>query len=150
MPPLRPGYPFGGVWGGMGFVPWPGYGLVGPGSFGNSFSPFAPPRAGVSVPLVATGPAEPTLVLANEFPATLTLEFPAPAEVWVNGLKATGEPQREWTLTSPTLKAGGEYTFAVKARWQADGNTREYTRSHTVAGGQRSRAFVLAGTPLKQ
>jgi uncharacterized protein (TIGR03000 family) len=91
-----------------------------------------------------------TLVLANEFPATLVLEFPAAAEVWVNGKKGEGEPNAEWTLTSPTLQPGQRYTFDVKARWKADGKTLECTRSFTVAGGERSRAHVLAGTPVKE
>lgn len=139
-----PGYPFGGIMGGFGYAPYYGYG-----NYGNQFSPFAPPDGGVSVPLAATGPTEPTLVLSNEFPAVLTLEFPAAAEVWVNGKKSENEPSTEWTLTSPTLKAGGNYTFEVKARWKSDGQTLEFERSYTVVGGQRSKAYVLAGTVIK-
>jgi len=146
-----PGFPFSGAWSGFNRYPSHGIGGFGFGGFGFGGGSYPVP---VFVPVpVPVGPPEPppqpTLVLANEFPAVLTLEFPAVAEVWVNGQQGIGEPAAEWTLTSPVLKAGGEYTFAVKARWKAGGRTFEYERSVTVAGGQRSRSLVVAGTAVK-
>ncbi|MBA4186414.1 MAG: hypothetical protein C0467_00200 [Planctomycetaceae bacterium] len=88
--------------------------------------------------------------MVNEFPAVLTLEFPAAAEVWVNGKKGEGDPTTEWTLTSPDLLKGTEYTFEVKARWTVGGKTFEYQRSIKVEGGNRSRALVVAGTEIKE
>lgn len=134
------GFPFSGVWGGYG-----------------GWFPYYPYAVPVPAPVVVVPPApampertEPTIVLANEFPATLTVEFPAAAEVWVNGTRAEGAAATEWTLKSPVLKAGGSYTFEVKARWTAGGKTYEAERSVQVAGGNRSRVLVVAGTPVKE
>ena len=148
MPPLnpigggKPGKPiFPPIWGG--WFPYYGYGYGG-----------QPPVIVVQVPApVPVGPPPPperVVVISNEFPAVLVLEFPAAAEVWVNGAKAEGEPTSEWTLTSPVLKAGGEFTFEVKARWKSGGKTFEAERSVVVAGGKRSRAIVVAGTEVKE
>jgi uncharacterized protein (TIGR03000 family) len=136
--PGKPIFPFPPVWGG--WIPY-GYG-------------YAPPVIVVQVPTpVPVGPPPPperVVVISNEFPAVLVLEFPAAAEVWVNGAKAEGEPTSEWTLTSPVLKADGEFTFEVKARWKSGGKTFEAERSVVVAGGKRSRAIVVAGTEVKE
>lgn len=142
-----PGFPFSGVWrGGYGFGGWfPGYGY----GYGYGLPLYAAPVQ-FAAPAFVDPPPERTIVLANEFPAVLVIQFPAPAELWVDGKKGDGEPNTEWTLTSPVLKAGGEYTFEVKARWKSGGKTFEYTRSVTVAGGQRSRALVVSGTEIKE
>ncbi len=131
------GYPFSGVWLG-------GYG------FGYPYYVPAPAPVPVLVPTAPEPPSRPPIILSNEFPAVLVLEFPAPAMVWVNGEKQSGDPATVWTLTSPVLKAGGEYTFEVKARWQSAGKAFEYNRSITVAGGKRSKALVVAGTQVKE
>jgi len=78
------------------------------------------------------------------------MEFPAIAEVWVNGVKGEGPATKEWTLSSPVLKIGKEYTFKVKARWTLNGKTYEYERSVDVASGNRSRAQVIAGVEVKE
>ncbi len=135
-----PGFPFSGVWlGGFGF----GYPYLVPAV------PVLP--APNPVPAAPTGlpAAAPPVIISNEFPAVLVVEFPAAAELWLNGVKAEGGPQTEWTLTSPVLKPGGEYTFEVKARWSVADKTFEYRRSLSVAGGKRSRALVLAGTEVR-
>ena len=144
---VGPGYPLAGIGGGYGYgyAPYYGYGFS-----GDQFSPFAPQYGVAPIPPLVSQPVQQTLVLANEFPATLVLDFPAAAEVWVNGKQGEGEPNTEWTLTSPTLRPGERFTFDVKARWKADGKTLEYARSFTIAGGDRSRAHVLSGTPVKE
>lgn len=141
--PNPPGFPFSGVW-------WGGYG------FGNPYAliPVVPVVPVVPVPVPVPQPRRrpepPPVIPSNEFPAVLVLELPAPGEVWVNDHKAEGGPAAEWTLTSPVLPAGGEYTFDVKARWTTDGKTYESRRAVTVAGGRRSRLLVLAGAEVRQ
>jgi uncharacterized protein (TIGR03000 family) len=137
--PIRPVLPF--PWYPGGYLPYYGYGYQ------------QPPVVVVQVPTPvqsATQPPERTVIISNEFPATLVLEFPAAAEVWVNGEKSAEEPSSEWTLTSPVLKPGEEYTFKVKARWKAGGKTIEAERVIAVPGGKRSRAIVLSGTEIKE
>jgi uncharacterized protein (TIGR03000 family) len=139
----HPILPWGGGWWGGGFPynPYYGYG-------------YGPPAVVVPVPVpVPVGPPAPperTVIVGNEFPAVLVMEFPAAAEVWVDGEKAKNEPNTEWTLTSPVLKAGGEYTFDVKGRWQSGGKTYEAQRKVTVPGGKRTRVLVVSGTEVKE
>jgi len=143
-----PGFPFSGVWlGGFGF----GYPSLVPVVPVVPVAPVLPVPTPLPLPVAAANrpPAGPPVLISNEFPAVLVLEFPAAAELWLNGVKAEGGPQTEWTLTSPVLRPGGEYTFEVKARWSVADKTFEYRRSFSVAGGRRSRALVLAGTEVR-
>jgi uncharacterized protein (TIGR03000 family) len=143
-----PGFPVRGVWGGYGGFGW---GLP---FYSDPYSTgYGPSVIVVPVDSTPSAPSEPEqapLILSNEHPAVLVMEFPADAEVWVNGDKADLPATNEWTLTSPVLKAGGEYTFNVKARWKANGRIYEYDRAITVAGGNRSRTIVVAGTEVKE
>lgn len=105
----------------------------------------------VPVPVfVPVQPPEPPLPISGEAVATLVLQFPASAEVWLNGKKSDEPPGDLWTLTSPSLPTGAEYTFVVKARWSLNGKTYEYDRTVAVAAGNRSRATVLSGTEIKE
>jgi hypothetical protein len=138
-----PGYPFSGIWGGYGGDLPPSlfyelYGYIPQGSrpLGPTYAPVVPP--------------EPQVALSNEFPAVLCLELPLPGEVWANGKKGASKPTTEWTLTSPILKRGEEYTFDVKARWEVDGKVFEYTRTIAIEGGKRSRILVVSGIPVKE
>src|SRR5262249_32054946 len=120
-----------------------------------SYYPYYGPQYSTTVnvnlpPPVPAAPVEPTVPVVTELPAVLGVEFPAAAEVWVNGKKGEGGPAEGWTLTSPAGRQGGGYTVRVKARWKADGKTLEAERSYTVVAGQRSRAHVLAGTAVKE
>jgi uncharacterized protein (TIGR03000 family) len=85
--------------------------------------------------------------LSGEFPAVLTLEFPAPAEVWLDGKKVEGKAAAVRTISSPILKPGDRYTFHVKAGWTVKGQTYGYNRDVTLETGARSRLLVLLGTP---
>jgi len=139
-PHLHPGYPFYGVWPGYGgWAPVYGYPIEIP-------VPFEVPIP-VQVPV---RPPEPPVELSGELPATLVLQFPAPAEVWVNDKKSPGEAQSEWTLTSPPIGVGTEYPFSVKARWTLNGKTFGYERSIAVAAGTRTRSLVVAGKEIKE
>ena len=88
--------------------------------------------------------------LSGEATATLVVQLPAAAEIWVGGKRVKGDPATEWTLTSPALKAGESHTFEVKSRWKVDGKTFEATRSVPVAAGLRSRSVVVSGTVVKE
>ncbi|MBA4062152.1 MAG: hypothetical protein C0501_00275 [Isosphaera sp.] len=152
------GFPFAGVWtGGYGFGGlyfngyYPNYRY----GFGYPTTLYAYP---VPVPVVVPVPepvparprsSEPLVPLANEFPAVVTLEFPGPAEVWLNDKKQPGEPTAEWRFTSPAIPAGSEYTFEVKARWKSGGKTYEYVRSVPAVGGQQKGVLVVSGTEVR-
>jgi uncharacterized protein (TIGR03000 family) len=117
----------------------PYYGPPGPGYYDYDD---APP------PAFRAPPAPRAVALANEFPATLVLEFPAPAKVWLDGRPVPGEDAAARELTSPVLKPGERYTFKVRARWAAGGQEYEATREVTLGSGDRSKLLVLAGTPI--
>jgi uncharacterized protein (TIGR03000 family) len=148
------GFPFRGIWGGYGYglgYPYYGYGLGYPYyGYGGGFTYNGYSFDGPTPVYVESQPPAQNIALANVFPAVLTMEFPAPAEVWVNGEKAEGDPSTEWKLTSPELKQGETYTFGVKARWKSGGKTYSYERSVDVASGDHSRALVVAGTEVKE
>ena len=113
-----------------------------------------PPTVVVVVPVVAPAPLPPTttddIALATaEVPATLTLELPAPADVWVNGRKLDGPAVATRQIDSPPLKLGSEHTFELKARWTADGVTYEVERTSTVAAGRTRKLAIFRGTPVK-
>jgi uncharacterized protein (TIGR03000 family) len=88
------------------------------------------------------------IALANEFPATLIVQFPAAADVWFNGEKAAGAGE-EHTLISRALKPGERFTFDVKGRWTAGGKTYESKRTVTLGSGDRSRLLVVSGDEVK-
>jgi hypothetical protein len=134
----------------------------GPGEpfFDGYFYPFSFYRYGdeyeralwVPAPAVGAAPArsaEPLPILANEFPATLSLQFPAAAEVWLNGKKVDGAPSEEQVLKSPVLTAGGTFTFDVRARWTTKDKTYETKRTLALSSGQRSRLIVVSGEEVK-
>lgn len=89
-------------------------------------------------------------VLVKEFPATLTVQFPGSAEVWLDGKKVEGAAAQERVLTSPVLKAGDSYTFDMKARWTKGDKTYEATRKMTLASGDRSRLLILSGDEVRK
>jgi uncharacterized protein (TIGR03000 family) len=82
--------------------------------------------------------------------ATLVVQFPADAEVWVGGKKDAGKPVTEWTLTAPPPDPSGEHKFEVKGRWKSGGKTFEASRSVTVRAGARNRLLVVSGTEVTE
>lgn len=139
------GYPYSGIWAGYerGY-PYP-YG----GGFG--YAPVTNYSPDLSAADPAPGPIAPGRNLApEEYPAVLVLEFPAPAEVWVNGRKSNGKRSTEWTLTSPAVRVFSTYTFEVTGRWVVNGKTYESTRTIDVPSGGRSRSLVVSGVELKE
>ena len=117
-------------------------------------APVAVP-VGVPVPYpVPVGPPppppRPPVVLSNEFPATLILEFPAPATIWLDGKEKAGGPERETTITSPVLRAGQTYTFNVKGQWEWGGKRYEASRTITLSAGDRTRALIVSGNEVTE
>lgn len=149
--PLHGGFPHPTFYGGGGFLSGGYY-------YGNYYSPyFVGPGPNtqfidpVYVPVpVRVGPPEPAVVLAGEFPAALTLVFPAAADVWLNGEKVAGDAAAERTLTSPVLRPGEQFTFRVRARWAVNGQSYEATRDVTLGPGARSRLLIVSGTAVTE
>ena len=137
-----PSAPFG--WGYQAYSPWTGYGY----SYGGLLPAF--PAAPAPVTVEPLRRPDPVVVLAQEYPATLTLQFPAAAEVWLDGKKMTGEATAERALTSPVLTQTQQYTFAVRARWTTGGKTYEAKRSVALGAGDRSRLYIVSGDEVKE
>jgi uncharacterized protein (TIGR03000 family) len=138
-PRTRPGYPLYGGYGGFDYYPYddgysPYFGGPGP-------DDFLPPLPSPGVFL----PPQREIVLANEFPAELTLQLPAPAKVWLDGKEVKGSEAMERVVKSPELKPGQQYTFKLRARWEMKGKTYEYNREVTLGSGAHSRVIVLTG-----
>ena len=100
--------------------------------YGPVFPQYQPPAQNGPPPIVP------------ELPAEWTIEFPAAGDVTVNGVPATGDGAVR-KLTSPPLKPAERYTFAVAARWTADGKRYEWDRTLTLGAGERSRSTVARG-----
>jgi uncharacterized protein (TIGR03000 family) len=128
-----------------------------PYGFGWGYDPFgygdwAAPDLGWAPPAGSYPVGDPvpprTVVVSGEVPAALTLEFPAPAEVWVDGTKLPGAPDTVRTVRSPVLPPGERHTFHIKADWTVKGQTYEYHRDTTVEAGAQSRLMVVSGTAV--
>jgi hypothetical protein len=74
---------------------------------------------------------------------TVTIDFPAAVELWVNGVKQAGR-QQSWAVTVPT--AGGPATVNLLAKWTANDQAVEWEGSQTVAAGDDGRRTVLRPT----
>ncbi len=94
-------------------------------------------------------PPQRIVELSGESIATLTLEFPAPATVWLNGDLVDGKPEAIRVITSPAIRASEKYAFQIRARWERDGQTFEYTREASLRSGDRSKLLVVSGTAVK-
>lgn len=135
--------------------PYPplGYGFYGPlVGFGPYYNPYAEPLVVIVEPqlVVPARPTEPGIVLANEFPAALRVQFPATARVWLDGKEVGGAKQDEFAFESAALPLGSTHTFALKARWELNGKTYEATRSVPVRAGDRSRLQIVSGTEVRE
>ena len=138
-------------------VTYPVWGCDWGGFYSGFYSPglFPPPQVVVlppPVPVPAVNPArfaEAADRAAALAPATLTLELPAVADVWLDGEQQAGSTDATRTLQSAPLKLGAEYTFRVRARWTEGGTTYEATPTSTVRAGERAKLTVYAGTVVK-
>lgn len=134
------------------FVPYP---VFYPPFWGGGFGPFAPvyypPQVVVLPQPVVVLPPAPARVedadrAAAQVPAALTLELPAAADVWLDGVKQSADTR---TLSSAPLRIGESFTFRVRARWTESGTTYEAEAKSTVRAGERGKLTVYAGTPVK-
>ncbi len=125
-----------------GYFPWswgPGYGY-----------PLVVPLGPLAVPAAEPPRREPAILLSGEAPARLTIQFPAAAEIWVDGRKQPGEPRTEHVLTSPVLQPPQTHTFEIHACWWVDGKTYEAQRTVTLGAGERSRLLVVSGRVVEK
>jgi uncharacterized protein (TIGR03000 family) len=96
--------------------------------------PAVPPIPGRTFPLPGVVPPLPdTAPLAEA--ATLDVQVPADAEVWVQGRKTTltGRGRR---FQSPPLQPGFTYKYEVQARWTENGAELTQVRTVRVRPGQ--------------
>lgn len=109
----------------------------------------------VPQPVVMAPPANPARLAedadraAATAPATLTLELPAAADVWLDGEQQPSSADTTRTLTSPALAIGREFTFRIRARWIESGTTYEADKASTVRAGERGKVAIYAGTAVK-
>lgn len=128
--------PAGGFYNPLGFMPAYGYG-----------TPTAAPVPYYGPVTVTSTPPAPMLQGLADRPAVLTLDFPAKADVWLNGKLVDEAPKSERELVSPALPDGEKFKFDVRAEWTEKGKVYEYARTVTLAAGERSKVTVVAGTP---
>ncbi len=80
--------------------------------------------------------------------ATVMLELPASAEVWLNNRRQKGTAT-EWTLTSDLLPPDSQTTFTIRAEWTDGGVRYKWERVVTATASDKSRLVVARGTPVK-
>jgi hypothetical protein len=130
---------------GRGFIGYGGFG----GYFGGNYYPSNYYDDDQPPPIWYVPPTH-TVQLSGEFPGTLILEFPTTARVWLEGRELVGKPDSICTLVSPVLRPGQQHTFHVRARWEANGKTFEYTREAELGPGDRSKILVVSGTAVNE
>lgn len=135
---------------------WPAYGYYGYYGYGWNLPPappvvVAPPAPPPPLPTTTNPTAvRDNMILAKaEVPATLILQLPAPADVWLDGEKVGGPPAATRELASPPLRLGTEYTFRVKARWTLSGTDYEVERTSAIPAGSSKKLIVVSGRPVK-
>jgi uncharacterized protein (TIGR03000 family) len=89
------------------------------------------------------------VVTSGESPAELRVQFPASADVWVNGQKVEGSKEQH-VLTSPMLVPGEQYVFEVKGQWTSDGKKYESTRRVVLGAGDRSGLIIVSGDAMRE
>jgi hypothetical protein len=145
-----PFYPYG--YGGYGYG---GYGYGFGGGFitsGYYSSYYVVPGPGLyDAPPPVAAPATPTHIveLSGQYPATLVLEFPAAARVWLDKTQVPGDPATTRTITSPVIRPGEQHTFHIRAEWDTGGKSYEYHRDVTLGPGDRSKLLVVSGNPKR-
>jgi uncharacterized protein (TIGR03000 family) len=129
------------------YNPWTGYGYV----FGGVLPAggIGPQTVIVESPVPAPRP-QPVITVAEEFPATLSVQLPTAGQIWLNDKPVTGGSGETPTLTSPILRQGEKYTFYVKARWTRNGKTYEAKRAVALGPGEHSRLMILSGDEVKE
>jgi len=80
--------------------------------------------------------------------ASIEVRVPADAQIWIDGVK-TKQHGAKRAFASPTLAAGKDYVYEIRAVWREDGRETTETRKITFrAGAQVSVDFTKpAGKP---
>jgi uncharacterized protein (TIGR03000 family) len=79
---------------------------------------------------------------AKDAPASIEVRVPAGAEVWIDSAK-TKQQGGKRAFLSPTLTAGKDYVYEIRAAWREDGREQTETRRVTFrAGAQVSVDFT--------
>jgi uncharacterized protein (TIGR03000 family) len=105
-----------------------------------ALTPAARVRQAYYPPEAVTGAAQ-----ADGPRAEVDVRLPTPdAEVWFDGVptKLTGTRRQFFT---PPLRTGGKFTYAVRARWQENGQTREEVRDIFLRAGAVLEVSFPAG-----
>ena len=77
-----------------------------------------------------------TAVPEGEPIAQFTVEVPASAELYLEGVK-TRQTGTTRVFVSPRLTPGQNYVYEIRARWMENGQPIEHTRNLVVTAGQR-------------
>ena len=147
-----------GLYGGFGFglgfgYPGIGYGFSYPPAFYNGDpglygtatfpppNPYADPAPNYVEPVLP--PAEPAPAPRNDT-VLITVQVPADAEVWIEGvkMKQAGTVRQ---FRSPPLQFGTIYQYEVRTAWKEATGTVEQTRHLAVRAGDQPSVTFLAG-----
>lgn len=79
-------------------------------------------------------PVSPPLAAVTDNTAKVEVRVPADAEIWFEGQK-TSQTGSDRIYSSPSLDAGQDYSYEVRARWSADGKPVDQTRKVAVHAG---------------
>lgn len=112
---------------------------------GNSYSSYAPGTTYYSTPGYVITPqvtTSPQIVQSgyqttdnNTTVANVRVVVPTPtAQVWISNSLMSGEGTERF-FKSPDLESGKTFTYRIKAKWMADGQSMEKTREVEVRAG---------------
>lgn len=102
-------------------------------------APPPPPREHLSVPVA----------VASKSVVYLTVETPADADVWLEGVKSKQSGAAR-LFVSPPLVQGGKYAYEVRARWKEEGREVEQTQEVAVQAGEKLTVRFPTGPQLDE
>lgn len=77
----------------------------------------------------------------------LTIDLPAAAELFVNGVKQPGGPKKRHEVATETLQPGDRWDLQLRAGWTTGGKGYTFAESRTLAAGDSKTLLVYSGTP---
>jgi uncharacterized protein (TIGR03000 family) len=104
-----------------------------------------------STPVVPSTPAKPEkedgkkTSIDNAAPATIVVNVPADARLTVDG-EATTSTSTPRVFVSPTLQAGREYNYTLKAEFVKNGKPVTVSKEVAVRAGQETRVTLDAAS----
>jgi uncharacterized protein (TIGR03000 family) len=126
----------GGCYGGGCYGSCYGGGCYGGGCFGTPVAPpvFMPEEKGKKTPSTSVDSAA---------PATIVVNVPADARLTIDG-EATTSTSTQRVFVSPTLNAGREYHYTLKAEFVKDGKVVKLSKEIAVRAGNETRVQFAA------